>query len=142
MKIKLITFTLITAAIFIASCKDDDGNEPVGVVQDNTPYMLSYGNFPAPNIATDNQLTQQGVKLGRMLFYEKMLSANGEMACASCHLQEFAFTDTAKFSIGVQGKKGGRQAMSVFNMAWNENEFFLGWTSTPSQRSILRSYSR
>ena len=124
MKIKLITFTLITAAIFIASCKDDDGNEPVGVVQDNTPYMLSYGNFPAPNIATDNQLTQQGVKLGRMLFYEKMLSADGTQACASCHFQEFAFTDSAKFSTGIRGEKGGRNAISVFNMAWNENRFF------------------
>jgi cytochrome c peroxidase len=124
MKLKSIILIVLAASIFVVSCKDDDNNEPKGVVLDNTPYMLSYGNFPAPNIAEDNQLTQQGVKLGRMLFYEKMLSADGEMACANCHLQEFAFTDTAKFSTGIRGKKGGRQAMSVFNLAWNENEFF------------------
>ncbi|NNJ56295.1 MAG: cytochrome-c peroxidase, partial [Bacteroidia bacterium] len=92
MKIKSISIILITTAIFIASCKDDVKEEPQGLVQDTTPYMLDYGNFPAPNIANDNQLTIQGVKLGRMLFYEKMLSGDGEMACASCHLQEFAFT--------------------------------------------------
>src|SRR6056300_1214419 len=83
-----------------------------------------YGSFPAPNIATDNQLTNQGVKLGRMLFYEKMLSKDGSQACASCHLQEFAFTDTARLSIGVRGLEGKRQAMSVFNTAWHTNEFF------------------
>ena len=124
MKIKSIFIVLITAAIFIAGCKDEVKDQPQGVVQDSSPYMLSYGNFPTPTIAVDNQLTIQGVKLGRMLFYEKMLSGDGEMACASCHLQEFAFTDTAKFSTGIQGLKGGRQAMTVFNMAWHENEFF------------------
>ena len=124
MKIKSIFIILISVAILIASCKDEVKDQPQGVVQDSTPYMLSYGSFPTPTIAVDNQLTIQGVKLGRMLFYEKMLSGDGEMACASCHLQEFAFTDTAKFSTGIQGLKGGRQAMTVFNMAWHENEFF------------------
>jgi cytochrome c peroxidase len=59
-----------------------------------------------------------------MLFYEKMLSKNNTQACASCHLQQFAFNDTARFSIGVEGLKGKRHAMSVFNMAWNTNGFF------------------
>ena len=123
MKLKSIILIVLAASIFVVSCKDDD-NEPQGIVQDTTPYEMSIGGFPIPNIASDNELTVQGVKLGRMLFYEKMLSADGTQACASCHLQEFAFTDSAQFSIGVRGEKGGRHAMSVFNMAWNDNEFF------------------
>jgi cytochrome c peroxidase len=106
----------------IQGCKEDE--EPETVKHDTTPYVLEYGQLPAPQIAADNDLTIQGVKLGRMLFYEKMLSKDGSQACASCHMQEFAFTDTAQFSIGVRGMKGGRQAMAVFNMAWNTNEFF------------------
>jgi cytochrome c peroxidase len=62
--------------------------------------------------------------LGRMLFYEKKLSKDNSMSCASCHRQEHAFSDTNRFSIGVDGLPGGRQAMAVFNMAWNTNEFF------------------
>lgn len=124
MKYKILLIITIVTAITIVSCKDDPNNDPNGVVLDTTPYPLSYGNFPVPNIAVDNPLTEQGVKLGRMLFYEKMLSGNGAMACASCHLQEFAFTDTTQFSTGIQGKKGSRQAMSVFNMAWHDNGFF------------------
>ena len=123
MKLKSIILIVLAASILVVSCKDDD-NEPQGIVQDTTPYEMSIGGFPIPNIASDNELTVQGVKLGRMLFYEKMLSADGTQACASCHLQEFAFTDSAQFSIGVRGEKGGRHAMSVFNMAWNDNEFF------------------
>jgi cytochrome c peroxidase len=123
LKITIISF-FIAYIVVVVGCKDDDNLEPEGVKYDSTPYQLMYGSFPAPNIATDNQLTNQGVQLGRMLFYEKMLSGDGTQACASCHLQEFAFTDTAKFSTGIRGNKGGRQAMTVFNMAWHENEFF------------------
>jgi len=123
MNLKSIIFIVLSATVFLASCKDDD-NEPQGIVQDATPYEMSIGGFPVPNIAVDNQLTEQGVELGRMLFYEKMLSADGTQACASCHFQQFAFTDSARFSTGIRGEKGGRHAMSVFNMAWNENQFF------------------
>jgi cytochrome c peroxidase len=90
----------------------------------NEPYNLEIGSFPKPDIALDNLLTREGVKLGRMLFYEKMLSRNNTQACASCHNQSTAFSDTNKFSIGVNNLPGGRHAMSVFNMAWHSNEFF------------------
>ncbi len=122
---KIVAFAMCALGVAIAaqSCKDDDPSAP-DVTFDGTPYVLNYGAFPPPNINADNTLTVQGVKLGRMLFYEKKLSKDGSQACASCHRQEHAFTDTATFSIGVEGLKGGRQAMAIFNMAWHENEFF------------------
>lgn len=119
---KIFTILILTAIITIIGCKEDDTLDPI--THDTTPYILDYGTFPSPQIAEDNQLTVQGVKLGRMLFYEKALSQDGTQACASCHMQEFAFTDTATFSIGIKGLPGKRQAMSVFNMAWHGNEFF------------------
>ena len=122
---KLLKITLIVFG-FVAltqSCKKDTPNDNT-VVYDGTPYQMHIGDFPPPAIASDNQLTQQGVQLGRMLFYEKKLSKDGSMSCASCHRQQHAFSDTNQFSIGVDGFPGGRQAMASFNMAWNNNEFF------------------
>ena len=109
--------------IFVAGCKKDNPTT-TPVDYDGTPYTLDYGDLPPPPIATDNELTVQGVKLGRMLFYETMLSKDGSMSCASCHRQKHAFSDTNQLSIGVDGFPGKRQAMAVFNMAWNTNEFF------------------
>lgn len=111
---------------FTLSCSDDpDIDSPMDVIlQDTTLYNLTYGALPAPNLPNDNTLTEQGVELGRMLFYEKILSKDGTQSCASCHRQEHGFSDTTRFSIGVEGLPGKRQAMSVFNMAWNSNEFF------------------
>ncbi len=111
---------MLTAIIIISSCtKDPPPSEPV-----DEPYIIDKGAFPDPVIAGDNPLTREGVKLGRMLFYEKMLSATNTQSCSNCHMQQFAFNDTARFSLGVRELRGKRNAMSVFNMAWNTNAFF------------------
>ena len=123
MKINLI-FTCFISTLFSILILESCTKDPIDETEVNNPYVLEYGIFPPPEIASDNPLTEQGVKLGRMLFYEKLLSSNNQMACASCHNQNTAFSDTNRLSIGVLGLPGGRQAMGVFNMAWNTNEFF------------------
>ena len=106
---------------FLTSCQDEK-TEPA--VFDSTPYLLEYGNLPAPDLPEDNPLTVQGVALGRMLFYEKKLSRDNTISCASCHKQNEGFSDSRVFSLGVENRQGKRQAMSVFNLAWNTNAFF------------------
>lgn len=125
MKAKIVSLgSLLLLVAMVFSCRNDDSATVVPVVYDDTPYALDYGNVEAPNLNPDNPLTKEGVKLGRMLFYDTRLSKDGSQSCASCHRQEHAFTDTARFSIGVEGLEGKRQAMSVFNTAWHSNEFF------------------
>ncbi len=120
----IITVCTAFFILFLSYCKKDP--EPVtqeNATYDATLYDFNPGTFPMPDFK-DNPPTIEGVKLGRMLFHEKMMSKDGSQACASCHLQSNGFTDTARFSIGVEGKPGKRQAMSVFNTAWHTNEFF------------------
>jgi len=71
------------------------------VNQDNTPI--------------DNPTTDAGATLGRVLFYDKRLSANQSIACASCHQQAHGFSDTNKFSAGFNGGKTGRNSMGLSN---------------------------
>ncbi len=111
---------LVLIVLTLSYCKKDE--ESPGVL-DTTAYSFDAGRFPPPNF-NGNLPTKEGVKLGRMLFYEKMMSRDGTQACASCHMQAFAFSDTARFSKGLDGKIGKRQAMGVFNTAWHTNEFF------------------
>lgn len=118
---KIYYFFLL--ALFVVACNNDD-EMPPAAVYDDTPYILEHGALPVPNIPADNQLTEQGVLLGKMLFYDKKLSKDLTQSCADCHRQPDGFSDTTRFSIGVEGLPGGRQAMPVFNMAWHTNEFF------------------
>lgn len=124
--------SLLLGFVFFAACSEEEKADEiinttnsVGISYDPTPYTVNIKNFTNPFfIPPDNQLRAATVRLGRMLFYEKKLSDNNTQSCASCHLQQFAFTDTARFSIGIRGQRGHRQAMSVFNLGFNRMHFF------------------
>ncbi len=119
---KKIWFMLpLLAALFFA-CDPDPVEEPA--VFDPTIYTIDLRDFPDPEFPADNRPTVAGVQLGRMLFFEKLLSKDGSQACADCHRQPEAFSDSLKFSIGVEKLPGKRQAMSVMNLAWHKNGMF------------------
>lgn len=65
-------------------------------------------------------------QLGEKLFFEKALSRDQSISCASCHIPEFAFADTVAFSKGVGGRLGKRNAPSVMNMASRTAMFYDG----------------
>ncbi|MFT6959239.1 MAG: cytochrome c peroxidase [Polaribacter sp.] len=78
----------------------------------------------APIIPANNPLTEEGVALGKKLFFDSILSGDGKQSCASCHNPKKAFTDQQQFSDGIQGEFGKRNAMPLFNLAWNFDERF------------------
>jgi len=74
--------------------------------------------IPAPPVPVDNPMSVAKVELGRRLFYDRRLSVNGTMACATCHLQALAFTDGRPVSVGATGEAHPRGAMSLVNVAY------------------------
>lgn len=78
------------------------------------------------SIPGDNPETKQGFELGRMLFYEKSLSANNTVSCASCHQQLHAFSDTVAFSRGIDGARQPRNTMALINLLWVRQFFWDG----------------
>ena len=91
------------------------------------PYKFTYPpEFGKPNIPADNPFTIEGIWLGRLLFYDTLLSINGKMSCGSCHLQELSFTDGRTVAIGVHGDTLKRNTMSLINLAWGQRFFWDG----------------
>lgn len=78
----------------------------------------------APIIPENNPLTEEGVALGKKLFFDKTLSGDNTQSCASCHNPKKAFTDETRFSDGIDGNFGTRNSMPLFNLAWNFDERF------------------
>ncbi len=87
-------------------------------------YPANFGN--RINVPDDNPSTKEGVYLGRMLFYEKSLSANNTISCANCHQQARAFTDGRSFSTGVDNVPTSRNSMSLTNLLWTRKFFWDG----------------
>ncbi|MFD2934390.1 cytochrome-c peroxidase [Spirosoma flavum] len=103
------------------------------------PYTLQYpasfgGRFTIPS---NNPTTQEGVHLGRMLFYEPKLSSNQRVSCASCHQQARAFSDGRTLSVGVSGKLTQRNAMSLVNLLWVRQLFWDGRSNSLEEQALV-----
>ncbi|WP_430467217.1 cytochrome-c peroxidase [Winogradskyella ouciana] len=114
---------LVFITLLCLNCSDEDtGYEPTPKPLD-IPQIFS-DNIIAPVIPTDNPQTTEGVALGKQLFFDRILSADGTHSCASCHGPQSAFTDNTPTSAGIDGVFGTRNSMPLFNLAWNYGERF------------------
>ena len=96
-----------------------------------TPYQFRFSRFfPRPSLPDDNPLTEEGVALGRKLFFEKRLSINNSQSCGSCHNPARAFSQDTAVSTGAEGVHGRRNAMALFNLAWKSTFFWDGRASS------------
>ncbi len=125
--------------IWLASCRIDKRLDNSSSNKTLTPYILDYPlEITAPVVSIDNPLTEEGIALGRKLFYDKILSANNTQACATCHDLKFGFSDTNKFSKGIDGILGTRNAMPLFNLDWKIHGFFWDGRSPNMEAQALQ----
>ena len=90
---------------------------------------MFYPNYiPSPvHKFENNKLTQEGIQLGRMLFYDPILSSDSAISCGSSHSQAHAFADhNMKVSVGVGGRVGSRNSPPIFNLAWHPHFMWDG----------------
>jgi cytochrome c peroxidase len=126
MKILRISISLIFILVFLNSCRDETGEDPVVPV---TPisFVIPPG-FPSPVYTfSNNEVTQKRFELGRKLFYDPILSRDNTISCGSCHQQEGAFAHIDhRVSHGIDDLNGTRNSPSLFNLAWHNSFFWDG----------------
>ncbi len=89
----------------------------VSLPSSGVPHPANDGNNPK------NPITNEGATLGRVLFYDKLLSSNNQISFASCHKQEFAFADNVAKSQGVNGVTI-RNSMHLVNIRHSSSGLF------------------
>ena len=139
-KIRVLAFVFCAILIIKGCAKDPDAGN-VTIVDDNTsakPIDLKIPtNFPDPIIDEDNPLTEEGVALGRRLFYDPILSGNQTQSCADCHNQAWGFTDNGDaLSDGIDGTFGDRNSMPIINLVWNRNFFWDGRSNSLEAQAL------
>ena len=138
---RIILLALIAIVVIaIDACKKDPSLVHEPLVHEATPYNINIPGFVTNLLGemkqpADNPLTVEGVALGRKLFYDKMLSNDGTMACATCHKQENGFDDPRPFSQGTNGIFGNRNAMAIINLGWGDKFFWDGRRSSLEEQA-------
>lgn len=93
--------------------------------------------FPLPQVPADNPMSAEKVELGRHLFYDPRLSGNQTQSCASCHLQELAFSDGLVVAVGSTGEVHPRNSMALVNSAYNATQTWANPNLTTLERQIV-----
>jgi len=119
----LPALALCLAAALPVHAADDFGGS-------DYPYALPLGLKSAPEVPADDPLTDAKVELGKILYFDKRLSRDGTVSCATCHDPAKGWTDRSPVSTGIKGRKGARSAPTVLNAAYMEVQFWDGRAKT------------
>lgn len=135
-------FAAIATLILVTACTEEkkpgvSGLKIIEPVLPETPYDYQAKNLPS-HIPTDfTTIENDKATLGRVLFYDNALSINNSVACASCHLQQFAFSDGKTFSDGVSVEKTSRNALAIMNPS-RERGLFWDLRESSLQSMVLK----
>ncbi len=88
-------------------------------------------------IPEDNPMSEEAVTLGRMLFFDPILSRDSSMSCGTCHQPQKAFTDGKAFSTGIKGHHSRRSAMSLVNLLWTKEFFWDGRATSLEEQALI-----
>jgi len=156
---------LFLIATILLSCRKDDIIEPyvepvptdtTEVIDSATLYLPTlpsvyhdYASITYPQHFDDdqllnlintlngsNQITNEGATLGRVLFYDRNLSANNTVSCATCHHQDKGFSDGLAFSLGFDGGFTGRNSMAIVNTNY-QRRFFWDERALSLEQQVL-----
>lgn len=122
-----------TAEGTLVSAGNEAGNAAGYKLQAPLGLDLESASYSVPK---DNPLTEAKLKLGKQLYFEKALSVDNTLACASCHVPDKGFADPNQFSLGVKQQKGGRQAPAIINRVFSRKQFWDGRAASLEEQAL------
>ncbi len=109
----ILYFFSLFLLCFSTSCSEERKKDSIRLYVPLPPLV-----FPI-----ENPIKTERIELGRLLFFDPILSVDSTISCSSCHFPEYAFSDTLEVSKGAHGRLGFRNSPSLFNLAWKPHYF-------------------
>ncbi|MBK7505404.1 MAG: cytochrome-c peroxidase [Bacteroidetes bacterium] len=133
--ISFFLLIILFSILIVFSCKKESDDN---FVFNPTPHV-----FPKPTdwraipLDANNPVSEEGIALGRKLFFDPILSSDFTISCASCHKPELSFSDDTRTSKGVNGQLGKRNSMPLINLAWNKKLFWDVRSNTLPEQALI-----
>jgi cytochrome c peroxidase len=121
----------LTAAQIQAWLADPENHQPLQV---DLPLGLASGKSSI-QIPADNPLTRAKIELGRQLYFDPRLSADGTVSCASCHAPDAGYGKATRFGVGIGGQEGGRNSPVSYNRILSAVQFWDGRAATLEEQA-------
>lgn len=132
----VVLFVVAVLSMGPIACKRAAAPEVARARGTAVEIKVPLGLPPVP-VTADYPITAEAVALGRRLFHDPKLSANGTISCASCHNPRLGFADGRKVSTGIGGKFGTRNAPTVLNAVYSKLQFWDGRSSSLEEQAAV-----
>lgn len=136
MRIRREIGTWLMAACVLAVVGCSSSSDEPERWADPDPVTILPPGFTTMPVPADNPLTKQGIALGRLLFYDPILSGDNTQSCGTCHEPARAFSDDRRFSIGIDLIEGNRNAPTIINAAWLKAAFWDGRAASLEEQAL------
>jgi cytochrome c peroxidase len=130
---RFVASAALLLCLVVSGCRRTISDRPIGP---EAQIKVPLGLPPLP-IPKDNPPTADAIALGRKLFYDKRISVDSTLSCASCHDPHDYFTDGKNVSSGVRGALGTRNAPTILNAAYLPFQFWDGRASTLEEQAAF-----
>lgn len=87
-------------------------------------------------VPKDNPMTEAKIELGKQLYFDKRLSKDNTVSCASCHDPDKGWSNNAEFATGIGGQKGGRNSPTILNAAYHRFQFWDGRAGSLEEQAL------
>ncbi len=111
-------------------------NTDSSTVQAEEPVIKVPAGLPPIEFPADNLPTAEKIALGKQLFFDKRLSRDNTISCASCHAPDKGYSNADQFATGFKGQKGGRNSPTIINAAYNKFHFWDGRAGSLEEQAL------
>lgn len=146
MKSMKLLWTLLFSAMLLAACntkedaaapeKEQAATEEQGVDAELEAAKAKFEPLGVVAVPANNELTDEKVALGEMLYFDERLSGNNKLSCASCHAPAAGYADGLQKFIGFEGFNGARNSPSIINSAYYKENFWDGRAGSLEEQAV------
>ena len=130
---------VVLAAVLLSPGAELVADRPSEPVVDSNASDYDWklpAGFPVPRVPADNPMTADKVELGKLLYFDKRLSKDGTVSCATCHDPQKGWAERTPTSTGIKSQVGGRNAPTVINSAYMDAMFWDGRMKTLEEQAL------
>jgi cytochrome c peroxidase len=106
------------------------------VADDGAVSLKPPRGLPLFEVPEDNAPTAAKVALGKQLYFDKRLSRDNTLSCASCHDPAKGFSDGMAVALGIGGRHGERNSPTILNVAYHSFQFWDGRAGTLEEQAL------
>ena len=131
---------VLVVIVFLTACNTNTKDTSGVFTPDIQPLPAQLSTYEPMPIPADNAMTPEKVALGRQLFFDERLSADGSKSCYSCHVCEHGLTDGLPKAIGAGNKQLPRSSPTLWNIGYHQ-QFYWDGRSPSLEKQALAAWT-